>query len=177
VDTHESPEADAGTPASAGQPTARAEQQHAPAAQAGQRAARAGQEAEQTLASQQAALVAALVGGGPDPPGFDKTRLKATREALVRKRAGDVAAIWPRLAAAFGAQWTVRFAQWAAARPPAGALRDGFDLARALAEAGELPGIAAEELADMNARWRYDGTAAPHRRRFPGLYRLLARRI
>jgi hypothetical protein len=129
------------------------------------------------LAEQQAALVAALVAAGPDPPGFDAARLDAVRRALLVKRASEVAAAWPRLAAAFGAQWTSRFAGWASGRPPAGALRDGFDFARALAQSGGLPALAADELADMDARWRYPGTGsqAPCPRRFPLLYRLARR--
>jgi hypothetical protein len=88
------------------------------------------------------------------------------RRRSLRKRTGEVAALWPRLASAFGPQWTRRFAEWAAGRPPGGALRDGFDFAPSLAAAGELPDLAAEELAETNARWRYDGTgSSPARRR------------
>ena len=48
-----------------------------------------------TLAARQAALVAALVAGAPDPPGFDPARLAAARRALLRKRAGEAAKHWP----------------------------------------------------------------------------------
>ena len=47
------------------------------------------------LARRQAALVAALVAGASPPPGFDETRVAATASALMRKRAGEVAALWP----------------------------------------------------------------------------------
>lgn len=40
------------------------------------------------LAEQQGALVAALVGTGPAPPGFDSDRLGAAADALAEKRAG-----------------------------------------------------------------------------------------
>jgi hypothetical protein len=99
-----------------------------------------------TLADEQAALVAALVAGGAPPPGFDATRLDAARDALLRKRAGEVAAAWPVLAASLGPQWTATFTGWARGRPPGGALRDGWDLARELATAGRLPAGAAGEL-------------------------------
>ena len=51
------------------------------------------------LADEQAALVRALVGGGPVPGGFDAGRVAATSAALVRKRAREVARAWPVLAA------------------------------------------------------------------------------
>jgi hypothetical protein len=47
------------------------------------------------LAERQAALVAALVAGAPDPPGFDPVRLAATRRALLCKRAGEAAKTAP----------------------------------------------------------------------------------
>ena len=59
-----------------------------------------------TLAERQAALVAALVAGAPDPPGFDPARLAAARRALLRKRAGEAAKHWPVLAASLGPRWS-----------------------------------------------------------------------
>ncbi|MEU8189675.1 hypothetical protein AB0C00_20620, partial [Micromonospora carbonacea] len=47
------------------------------------------------LAARQAELVAALVAGGPLPPGFVPAPVDAARRALLRKRAGDVARHWP----------------------------------------------------------------------------------
>ena len=44
------------------------------------------------LAARQAALVAALVSGGEVPDGVDAGRLAVLRRALLRKRAGEVAA-------------------------------------------------------------------------------------
>jgi hypothetical protein len=119
------------------------------------------------LAGQQAALVAALVAGAPVPPGFDEDRLAAARTALVNKRAGEVAHAWPALARELGPRWRPRFAEWAAGRPPAGPLRDGFDLARELARSGGLPPGAVAELVAREGYWRYDGQGPPRRRRLP----------
>jgi len=106
------------------------------------------------LAQRQADLVAALVAGAPDPPGFDPRLLAAAREALLRKRAGEVARAWPVLAAALGSRWPAEFMAWAAGRPPAGARTDGRDFARTLARAGTLPRLAARELSPW---WRLVG--------------------
>ncbi|GLZ62794.1 hypothetical protein [Micromonospora sp. NBRC 107095] len=123
------------------------------------------------LAERQAQLVAALVAGGPPPPGFAPGPLAATRAALLRKRAGAVARHWPLLAASLGARWTTTFAGWAGRRPTAGSLRDGWDLARALHAERALPPPAAEELAAREALLRYDGLRAPRPRRLPAVGR------
>jgi hypothetical protein len=117
-----------------------------------------------SLSDDQEALVAALVAGAPLPPGFDPGRVAAARQALLRKRAGEVAAAWPALAAGLGPQWTVEFGGWARDRAPNGALRDGWDLARALSATGRLPEGARAELRSRERRWRYDGTGAPRPR-------------
>ncbi len=70
------------------------------------------------------------------------------------------------LAAGFGDRWKREFASWAAERPTRGSLRDGWDIARDLAERQALPLIAAAELAEREAAWRYDGVAVPRPRRF-----------
>ncbi|MGH3695733.1 MAG: hypothetical protein ACRDRX_17375 [Pseudonocardiaceae bacterium] len=105
------------------------------------------------LAARQAALVAALVAGGELPAGLDGARVRATRHALLVKRAGEVAVAWPLLATSFGAEWPARFITWAHARPPLGPLRDGRDFARALADAGELPELARTELTEREGSW------------------------
>ncbi|RKN50633.1 hypothetical protein [Micromonospora endolithica] len=120
------------------------------------------------LAARQAALVAALVAGGPAPVGFDPAALDAARSALLRKRAGEVARHWPLLAAGLGADWPATFVRWAAGRPTAGSLRDGWDLARELRDRGTLPPLGAEELAVREAVDRYDGHRPPRHRRLPG---------
>jgi hypothetical protein len=145
------------------------------------------------LAERQAALVAALVAGGEVPAGFDPGLVRVAAHALVHKRAGEVAATWPALRAALGARWAATFEAWAAGRPPNGALRDGWDLARALATGpldlaiaprevatprpggfagpGGLTRAAAVELATREVSWRYDGHQPPRRRRAPALRR------
>jgi len=94
------------------------------------------------LAAEQAALVRALLGGGPVPGGFDPGRVAATSAALARKRAREVARAWPVLAADLGESFTGRFLADAARRPPparGGALADGLAFADALARSGRLP--------------------------------------
>jgi hypothetical protein len=124
------------------------------------------------LAARQAALVAALVTGGKPPDGVDGARLAIARQALLRKQAGEVATTWPLLAASLGPAWIPSFAQWAAGRPPQGYLRDGWDLARELAAAGQLAPLGRDELAAREVIWRYNGRSAPQRRRLPALRRV-----
>ena len=125
-----------------------------------------------TLAARQAALVAALVAGAPVPAGFDERLVDAAGKSLRHKRASEVAAAWPLLAAGLGEQWHERFRRWARGRPPQGALRDGWDLARELAFVGELPALAEAELATREVGARYDGRRDPRPRRG-----LVARRV
>lgn len=108
--------------------------------------------------------MAALVSGGELPPGFDVRKVDAAREALLRKRSGEVAVAWPALAAGYGPQWTHAFGAYAAARPPGGALRDGWDFARHLAAQGDLSPAATAELRARERAWRYHGRRAPRRR-------------
>jgi hypothetical protein len=119
-----------------------------------------------SLADRQAQLVAALTLGRPVPEGFDRSRVEAARVALLRKRAGAVAKVWPLLAAGLGADWQREFAAWASARPTRGAWRDGWDFARACRA---LPPPAAVELASREAAWRYAGDAPPAERRLPAV--------
>lgn len=117
------------------------------------------------LAAAQEALVAALVAGGPLPEGFDAARVRAAADALLGKRAGEVARAWPRMAAAYGREWRAEFGRWAEGRPPRGSWRDGWDFARDAASGGTLPPVAARELAITEARWAYDGEHDPRPRR------------
>jgi hypothetical protein len=122
-----------------------------------------------TLAERQAALVAALVTGAPDPAGFDPARLSAARRALLRKRAGEAAKHWPVLAASLGSRWSTVFAVHQLGREPVGGLRDGWHLARALRP--DLSAGAAAELREREALWRYDGVRPPRPRRLAHLLR------
>lgn len=150
------------------------------------------------LADRQRELVAALVAGGPVPAGLDRERFAAAERALRAKRAAEVAAAWPLLAASLadpagpdagpepgpgpgpgagpaaarGATFATRFAEWARGRPSAGALRDGWDFARDLATAGQLPDLARHELAARDVRTRYDGRHQPRNRRLPAARRV-----
>jgi hypothetical protein len=136
------------------------------------------------LAQRQAALVAALVLGEAVPDGFDPARVRATADAMLRKRAGEVAAQWPALRAQFGPQWSLAFTEWARRRAPLGSLRDGWDFARTVAlqpiaasstgtlqPAAGLQPAAALELAIRKARFDYDGTHPPRPRRLPAIRR------
>lgn len=113
-----------------------------------------------TLADEQRALLDALVAGGDIPSGFAAAGVRATRAALRRKRAGEVARTWPLLAASFGDGWTATFAGWAGGRPPQGSLRDGWDFARDTDRSALSP-LAREELAGREAAYSYDGVNAP----------------
>ncbi len=125
---------------------------------------------EPDLAARQAELVATLVAGAPDPAGFDSDRLAVARRALVRKRAGEAAAVWPLLATALGSRWHDTFAVHVAGRAPTGALRDGWDLAEDLRRRGELDDSAAVELAERAVSLCRDGRRRllPTARRCPG---------
>jgi hypothetical protein len=133
---------------------------------------RRGESTGSDLAARQAALVAALVVGAPDPPGFDADRLAVARRALLRKRSAAAAAVWPLLAASLGPDWPAVFAASVQGRPPAGALVDGWELARALywrREPGDTPAV---ELAEREVALRYDGIRPPLPRRGPALRRV-----
>ncbi|MGH8906280.1 MAG: hypothetical protein ACRD0K_07160 [Egibacteraceae bacterium] len=94
------------------------------------------------LAAEQAALLAALVGHGSLPDGFDPGQAAATADVLLRKRASSVARACPVLARSLSGQFDERFAAYASATPmprTGGALADGRAFARALRRAGALP--------------------------------------
>ena len=135
------------------------------------------------LAAEQAALVRALVDGGPVPGGFDPDRVRATSAALARKRAREVARAWPALAAELGEDFTAWFLADAARRPPparGGALADGLAFAGALARQRRLSGnarvermLAAARLSTSPARLAVTVAGPPRRLvaivRAPGL--------
>ncbi|WP_232663919.1 hypothetical protein [Pseudonocardia sp. TRM90224] len=127
------------------------------------------------LAERQAELVAALVAGAPFPEGFDTRRIEATRRSLLRKRAIEAAKAWPLLAASLGDGWPATFVRLREGNPPVGALRDGWEVARAIRGSTGLTPAAADELALWNARLRYDGTGDPRPRHLVGLRTTLLR--
>lgn len=124
------------------------------------------------LATRQRELVAALLTGAPIPAGLDRARFAAAERALRGKRATEVARTWPLLAASQGETFRTLFMRWAQARPPLGALRDGWDFARQLAGGGRLPELATNELAARDVRNHYDGHHEPRRRRLPAARRV-----
>lgn len=136
------------------------------------------------LASRQAALLAALVAGGPLPAGFDAAAVGVAALALRRKRAGEVARAWPAVAAALGPEWGERFTHWAVGRTPRGSLLDGWAFTTDLLAAvegtatstgrGQLDGVrlSAEPLAgvrralaEVEVVWSIRDEAAVRRRR------------
>jgi hypothetical protein len=129
---------------------------------------------QEELRRTQASLVAALVAGAPTPPGFDERLVRATAASLRVKRAGEVAHMWPALAASLGPQWMATFTGWAEGRPPAGSVRDGWDLARDLDRQGSLTDAARVELATREVRWHYAGDGTPRPRRLPAARRVRA---
>jgi hypothetical protein len=70
-----------------------------------------------TLAERQAALVRALVAGTAVPAGFDVDAIGAAADALLYKRAGEVARRFPLLAHACEGDFTARFTAWARTHP------------------------------------------------------------
>lgn len=125
-------------------------------------------DARERLAAQQAALVSALVAGGPVPEGFDPQRVRATSQALARKRARHVAKSWPALS--LDPQFTQQFLSYAAGRPPpvGGALADGLAFADRLARASKLRGEAKVEWLAARARLRRTRGYQPRRGPFLG---------
>ena len=108
--------------------------------------------------------------GRPTPPASTPTGSPSPGGPCVRKRAGEVAAVWPLLAASLGPRWHDTVAAHVAGRAPAGALRDGWDLARDLGRRGGLSDAAAVELAEREVTLHHDGRPRrlPAVRRCPG---------
>src|SRR5262249_26347924 len=74
--------------------------------------------------------------------GFDPVRLRATGEALQRKRARAAARAWPVLARSLGAEFDSLFTEFAAETPlprTGGPLADGRAFARYLAARDQVP--------------------------------------
>lgn len=82
----------------------------------------------QKLAIQQEALMRALSGQGPAPPGFDGGQVDASAASLLSKRVRAAARAWPALARMLGEDFAPRFREFATHSPlPAegGPLADG----------------------------------------------------
>ncbi|WP_280497494.1 hypothetical protein [Nocardia asiatica] len=70
-----------------------------------------------TLAERQAALVRALVAGAAVPAGFDADAVGAAANALLSKRADEVARRFPLLVHACDGEFTTAFTGWARDNP------------------------------------------------------------
>ncbi|WP_280399166.1 hypothetical protein [Nocardia carnea] len=105
------------------------------------------------LAERQAALVRALVADDAVPPGFDPAAVRAAADAILRKRAREIAAHYPALVRATGPEFTARYIAWARGRPKGTTAADALGFAR-----------------DHDVPWPPRPPAAPNR--FAGLLRL-----
>ncbi|SDG86894.1 hypothetical protein SAMN05216553_112186 [Lentzea fradiae] len=107
--------------------------------------------AREKLASQQAALLNALLANGPAPDGFDERRIDVERRALLAKRRGIVRMLGPDIADTLGDRFQPLFDVYAAENPRRTGSRAREDAA-AFAEwcraAGELP-------TGRKARWKF----------------------
>lgn len=93
------------------------------------------------LAARQAALLAALLAGGPAPEGFDPAGLRAQAEALRAKRQRVTAALRPDLPDLLGERFAALFAEYARTHPRltgTGARDDATAFATWLAQRGEI---------------------------------------
>lgn len=114
------------------------------------------------IAARQAGLVAALTTGGTTPDGVDPHRVAVTAEALLRKRAGEVAWRWPALLAAPARR--DEFVRWARHRPRDRSFVEGWEFAEHLERLGGLDAAGTAELTAVRARWTR-GADGPVRRR------------
>ncbi|WSS21270.1 hypothetical protein OG519_17560 [Streptomyces sp. NBC_01190] len=108
-----------------------------------------GVDPREALAASQEALLAALVGDGGIPPGFDADRLRIQSLALLMKRSRTAAAHHPWLRLALGDTYVPAFVEFARAHPRTPGTR-GHDDATAfeqhLRARGELPARPREPL-------------------------------
>ena len=113
------------------------------------------------LANRQAELRRNPGRGRPQAVAFDPGRLAVARRALLRSGRARRPRSEPLLAASLGPAWPEAFVASVAGRAPAGALRDGWDLARELHRRGELGDAASVELAEREVTLHRDGRRAP----------------
>lgn len=126
-------------------------------------------DARKRLAAAQLELVRALVSNEIAPAEFDSSRIQATADALLLKRAHSVAHAWPGLARSLGPAFDERFALFAQSGPIAqggGPLADGRAFARAVSRAGALAEDAALETLAFDLRYRVNSERIIARRGF-----------
>lgn len=75
------------------------------------------------LARRQEELLAALVAGGPVPPGFDPAQVRAQSAGLAAKRRDTAAKVAPELRRLLGRQYGPLFLAYAGTRPQTGGYR------------------------------------------------------
>ena len=100
---------------------------------------------------------------------FDSSRIQATANALLLKRARSVAHAWPQLARSLGAAFDERFAQYGESHPIAqegSPLADGRAFARSLHRAGALADEALLETLRFDLRYRVRSERVIARRGF-----------
>jgi len=107
----------------------------------------------ENLARRQKELIRALVAGDPLPPGFDSATIDATRTALLRKRAAEIAARYPAVPSALGERYDELFDRWASDRPKTSTAADAKAFYEAVRRAGELdathPGLPGQRMPYM----------------------------
>ncbi len=126
-------------------------------------------DARKKLAAAQLELVRALVGRESASAEFDSSRIQATANALMLKRARSVAHAWPELARSLGAAFDERFAQYGESHPIAqegSPQADGRAFARALRRAGTLADEALLETLRFDLRYRVRSEKVTTRRGF-----------
>ncbi|GAA0407528.1 hypothetical protein Acor_69180 [Acrocarpospora corrugata] len=109
--------------------------------------------ARERLAREEARLLAALVAGAPQPPGFDPARLRIQAHSLIAKRRGLVAVALPGLVSALGAEFAREFFAYADGRPkpPGGSRADAHAFVEWLRAEGRLPAAPEQR---RTSRWR-----------------------
>ncbi len=126
-------------------------------------------DARKKLAAAQLELVRALVGCERPSAGFDSSRIQATANALLLKRARSVAHAWPELARSLGAAFDERFMQYGESHPIAqesSPIADGRAFARSLRRAGALADEALLETLRFDLRYRIRSEKVIARRGF-----------
>ncbi len=79
--------------------------------------------ARERLARRQEELLAALVAGGPVPPGFDPVQVRAQSTGLAAKRRDTTAKVAPDLPRLLGPRYGPLFLDYARTRPQTGGYR------------------------------------------------------
>jgi hypothetical protein len=118
-------------------------------------------EAPSDLAGQQAALIAALTGGGEVPAGFDSSRLQAAGVALAQKRVRSAAHAWPTLFQALGDSARSLFERYAELMPlprEGGPLADGRFFVQWLSTQRKLTSGARLEIMSVDLRYAMKST-------------------